>query len=261
MLKGVGMQITDFIPGSAILRFVKALVGLAVVYLLLRASGFHRLLANDTEGIGVLLQVVGTLYSVLYAFATYVVCGQFTAVESEIFKESAALQDLVLFSGRWKAPAREPILQAGRVYARAVADTEWKALAQCDPTEKTDRLFAEIVSAVTEVKAEDEDQRTIYGRLLDIADQACVHRGERLSLSVKRIPRTLMALVTLTAATIVFLLFLYAFRSTLLGLVSLAVTTMLLWLTYFVITDLDNPFTGTWNVVSTPFEQLLKKAR
>jgi len=70
-----------------------------------------------------------------------------------------------------------------------------------------------------------------------------------------------MALVTLTAAAIVFLLFLYAFRSTLLGLVSLAVTTMLLSLTYFVITDLDNPFTGTWNVVSTPFEQLLKKAR
>ena len=155
MLKGIGMQITDFIPRSAVLRFVRALAGMAVVYLLLRAAGVHRLLANDTDGVGVLLQIIGTLYSVLYAFATYVVWGQFTAVESEIFKESAALQDLVLFSGRWKAPAREPILQAVRVYARAVVDTEWKALAQGDPTEKTDRLFADIVSAVTEVKAED----------------------------------------------------------------------------------------------------------
>ena len=36
---------------------------------------------------------------------------------------------------------------------------------------------------------------------------------------------------------------------------------MLRWLTYFVITDLDNPFTETWNLLSTPFGQLLKKAR
>jgi len=255
------MQITDLIPRSVVVRFVNALIGMAAVYLLLRVAGFHRLIAGDTEGIGVLLEIIGTLYSVLYAFATYVVWGQFTAVESEIFKEAAALLDLVLFSGRWKEPAREPVLQAVRMYARAVIETEWKALSQGDPTEKTDRLFAGIVSAVTEVKPEDDDQRTLYGRLLDIADQASVHRGERLSLSVKRIPRTLLLLVTLTALAIVFLLFLYAFRSTLLGLISLAVITLLLWLTYFVITDLDNPFTGTWNVSSAPFEQLLKKAR
>ena len=243
-------------------RCVKTFALSAGVYLILTGIGFHRQLAGDSEGIGALLQIIGTLYSILYAFATYVIWGQFTAVESEILKESAALQhQLALFSQPLKASVREPIVQAVRVYARGVADNEWRALAAGSQTEKTDRLFTEVVLAVAGVKAADEDERMICGRLLEIADQASIHRSERLSLSIKRIPRTLLALVTLTAAAIVFLLLLYPFRSVLLALVSLAITIMLLYLTHFVITDLDNPFTGTWNVASTPFEELLKKAR
>ncbi len=83
------------VPRAALLRFLKTLLVLAVVYVLLHPAGFHGLLVNDSEGVGVLLQIVATLYSVLYAFATYVIWGQFTAVESEILKETSALQDLV----------------------------------------------------------------------------------------------------------------------------------------------------------------------
>jgi len=251
----------DLVPRSTVRHFLKTFALSAVAYLALSAIGFHRHVANDSEGVGALLQIIGTLYGILYAFATYVIWGQFTAVESEILKESAALQDLALFSQRLKPPVREPIVQAVRVYARGVADTEWRALAAGALTERTDHLFTEIVFAVAGVRPADEDEREVYGRLLEIADQASIHRGERLSLSVKRIPQTLLGLVTLTASAIVFLLLLYPFRSMLLALLSLAVPIMLLFLTHFVITDLDNPFAGTWNVAATPFEDLLKKAR
>ncbi len=254
-------RLTILVPRAVLLRFLKTLLVLAVVYVLLHSAGFHGLLVTDGEGVGVLLQIVGTLYSVLYAFATYVIWGQFTAVESEILKETSALQDLVLFTGRLKSSTRETVLQALRVYARGVADTEWRALSRCEQTDKTDRAFSELISAVAGVRAEDEDERVVYGRLLEIADQASVHRGERLSLSVKRIPRTLLALVILTAAMIVVLLFLYPFQSVLLGLASLAITTMLLALSQFVIADLDNPFEGTWNLAAAPFESLMRKAR
>ena len=81
----------------------------------LQLSGLKNFFANDGEGIGALLQVVGTLYSVLYAFATYVIWGQFTAVESEIRKESGSLKDLLLFSNRMKPNTREPICAGGEV--------------------------------------------------------------------------------------------------------------------------------------------------
>lgn len=41
----------------------------AAIYLVLRLTGFHQWFVDDSEGIGALLQIIGTLYSVVYAFA------------------------------------------------------------------------------------------------------------------------------------------------------------------------------------------------
>jgi hypothetical protein len=92
--------VINVIPGSAQRRGAKIIVGATVLYLVLRLAGFHKLFENDAEGIGALLQIIGTLYSVVYAFAIYVIWGQFTSVENEILKESGALKDLLVFSQR-----------------------------------------------------------------------------------------------------------------------------------------------------------------
>ena len=60
---------------------------------------------------------------------------------------------------------------------------------------------------------------------------------------------------------ILFLLFFYPFRNVALGAVSVAITSMLLFFAHFVLTDLDNPFDGTWNVGSEPFSDLVTKFR
>jgi hypothetical protein len=249
------------LPGTTLSRGAKLLVVVAGVYAVLWLLGFQKLFLDDAEGIAALLQIIGTLYSVLYAFATYVIWGQFTSVENEILKESGALKDLLLFSHRLKEAAREPTVRAVKIYARAVVETEWSALSANEKTEKTDRLFSEVIAGVTNIKPEDATEGMLYERLLDIANQASAHRDERLALSRKRMPRTLFTFVNLTACTILFLLFLYPFRNAAVGVVSVAITTMLLFLAYFVLTDLDNPFEGTWNVGSDPFGELMTKSR
>lgn len=249
------------IPGVVLGRCAKLIVGAAALYLILQFLGFQRLFRDDAEGVGALLQIIGTLYSVLYAFATYVIWGQFTAVENEILKESGALKDLLLFSHRLKENTRDPIVRAVKSYARAVVEGEWRALSHLEGTDKTDRLFTEVIGSVTDVKPEGDAERMIYERLLDIANQASMHRDERLALSVKRMPRTLVLFVTLTASTILFLLFFFPFRNLVLGAVAIVITTLLLYFAYFVLTDLDNPFEGTWNVSAAPFEELLSKFR
>ncbi|HEV2382065.1 MAG TPA: hypothetical protein VG206_20030 [Terriglobia bacterium] len=215
---------------------------------------------SDAEGVGALLQIIGTLFSVVYAFATYVIWGQFTSVESEVLKETGSLKDLIVFSTPLKA-GREGIVRAVKAYARAVVETEWRALARSDETEKTDRLFFAIVSSVTDANPEGDIERMVYQRLLEIANQASGHRDERLSLSVKRIPHTLLLFVTLTARVILLLLICYPFHSTLVGVLSVAIAATLLFFAHFVLTDLDNPFEGTWNVSSEPFGELLTKLR
>jgi hypothetical protein len=255
------MMTFDVIPATVRFRCLKMVAAAAAIYAVLWLLGFQKLFLNDAEGLAALLQIIGTLYSVVYAFATYVIWGQFTSVENEIRKESGALKDLLLFSNRLKEIAREPVVRAVKLYARDVVGAEWGALANSEKTEKTDRLFYEVISAVTHIEPEDETERIVYEQLLDIAAQASAHRDERLSLSAKRMPQTLFLFVTLTASTILFLLFFYPFRNAALGAVSVAITTMLLFFAHFVLTDLDNPFEGTWNVGSEPFGELATKFR
>jgi hypothetical protein len=249
------------IPIAARLRGLKMIAGAAALYLILRVIGFHMFFANDAEGVGALLQIIGTLYSVVYAFAIYVIWGQFTSVENEIQKESGALKDLLLFSHPMKESMRDPIVRAVKTYARGVAETEWSALSAGEETVKTDKLFSAVIASVTEIKPEGSTESDIYQRLLEIANQTSVHRDERLALSVKRMPQTLLLFVTLTAGMILFLLFFFPFRNLALGLVAVAITTMLLVFAHFVLTDLDNPFEGTWNVGSGPFAELVTKGR
>jgi hypothetical protein len=252
---------TEVIPPATRSRGIGLMAAAAAIYLVLRLIGFHKLFVDDTEGIGALLQIIGTLYSVVYAFATYVIWGQFAAVENEILKESGAEKDLILFSKGLKEATRDPIVRAVRAYARGVVESEWGALSQGEDTDRTDKLFSGILASLTEVKPEGESEQRVYERLLEIANQASAHRDERLALSVKRIPRTLLLFVTVTACTISFLLFFFPFHNLALGLVAIAVTTMLLFFAHFVLSDLDNPFEGTWNVDSQPFNDLATKYR
>lgn len=156
---------------------------------------------------------------------------------------------------------REPIVRTVKIYARAVVEGEWHALSSGEKSEKSDRLFYDVIASVTSLKAEDDSERVVLERLLEIANQASAHRDERLSLSVKRMPRTLFLFVSLTACTILLLLLFYPFRNAVLGVVSIAITATLLFFAHFVLTDLDNPFEGTWNVRADPFEELIRKFR
>jgi hypothetical protein len=252
---------TVVVPRATLQRCAALVVIACAINSVLTYLGFQQAFVADAAGIAALLQIIGTLYSVLYAFATYVIWGQFTAVESEILKESGALKDLIVFSKRLNENVRDPIVRAVKTYARTVVESEWQTLSRREPTEKTDKLFFEIVSTVTTVKFADDAERAIYERLLEITNEASTHRDERLSLSLKRVPGTLLAFVMLTALVILFLLFFYPFRNALLGFISIAVTTMLLFFAHFVITDLDNPFEGTWNLDAAPFGELVTKFR
>src|SRR5579864_2539373 len=255
------MGTIEVVPADTRARGITLMAAAAAFYLVLHLAGFHKLFADDAEGIGALLQIIGTLYSVVYAFATYVIWGQLAAVENEILKESGALKDLILFSKALKETTRDPIVRAIRAYARAVTESEWGMLSRGEDTERTDKLFTAVIAAVTEAKPEGESEQRAHEHLLQMANQASAHRDERLALSAKRIPRTLLLFVTLTAFTILFLLLFFPFHNLALGLVSIALTTMLLFFAHFVLTDLDNPFEGTWNVDSRPFGDLAAKYR
>jgi hypothetical protein len=133
-------------------------------------------------------------------------------------------------------------------------------LSRGEDTERTDKLFANIIIAsVVEVKPADDPEARAHQHLLEVSNQASDHRDERLALSAKRIPRTLLVFVIITAFTILFLLLFFPFHNLALGLVAVAIATMLLFFAHFVLTDLDNPFEGTGNADARSFRDLATK--
>jgi hypothetical protein len=62
----------EVIPVTERVRGAKMIAGAAMIYFLLRLIGFQQFFAN-AEGLSTLLQIIGTLYSVVYAFAIYVI--------------------------------------------------------------------------------------------------------------------------------------------------------------------------------------------
>jgi hypothetical protein len=160
-----------------------------------------------------------------------------------------------------KEQARDPIVRAVRAYARGVVESEWGTLSRGGSTERTDRLFSGIISSVIDAKADDGSEPRVHERLLEIANEASAHRDQRLAVSRKRIPRTLLLFVTLTAYAILFLLLLYPFHNLGLGMVSISIATMLLFFAHFVLMDLDNPFEGTWNADIEPYNDLASTCR
>jgi hypothetical protein len=68
----------EVIPVTERVRGAKMIAGAAMIYFLLRLIGFQQFFANDAEGLSALLQIIGTLYSVVYAFAIYVNWPQIT---------------------------------------------------------------------------------------------------------------------------------------------------------------------------------------
>ena len=69
------MNTLEVVPHSTRFRGLVLMAAAAIIYFANHTAGLHKEVANDSEGIGALLQIIGTLYSVVYAFAIYVIWG------------------------------------------------------------------------------------------------------------------------------------------------------------------------------------------
>src|SRR5260370_22393140 len=101
------------------------LVAATFAYSFLRNIGFYGFSAPEAEGLGTMLLLVGSIYAVIYAFAIFVIWGQFNDVENLVMRECHSLNDLLRF-GRYLNPdSNHTIRRAVAEYARRAQGSEW----------------------------------------------------------------------------------------------------------------------------------------
>ena len=239
-------------------KFALVAAGGTAAEWLLRSTALYDFTTREQEGLNTLVLLVGSIYSVMFAFVIFVIWSQFTEVENFVMRECNSLSDLLRFSEHLGDDARHAVRRAVEDYARAVLKSEWRALSERRRDRRSEQAFSEIVDAVLAARPSGAEQQAAFHRLTDIVQHAGQHRDERVTKSLTRIPGTLLGLVHTMAAVLLLLIFVYPFHHWLAGAACFVLLALVLFLANLVMEDTDNPFEGVCNVSPDSFGDLLE---
>lgn len=210
-------------------------------------------LHEDVHGVGYALGVVGALYSIIVAFVIYVVWDQFNRVQAGVSHEASALEDLCRVAGLLSdRDATSRIRAAVRQYIKGTSGDEPQRLAQGQVSAIAEEQFSGLCHAVRGADVKTEKDGVIYRELLNALMRVMEARDARLSVSATRIPSTLWHLVVFASCVILGGFLVLGVRSLLLSLAVVAAVAGSMAFLLSVIKDMDNPFTGVWNVSYAP---------
>lgn len=238
-------------------EFCVVLVLLLVVYAILRSLGLAQWSATEAAGITVLVQLIGDIYAVLLAFMIFVIWTQFTDLENCVIREADSLDELVRYSTFLHDDAAFTIRRAIGNYVRQVVGPEWAELGEGRKERQAEEAFARLGNAVVSIEPRHANEQVLRENLFETLRTISRNRDERLAKSLTRMPPTLSGLVKLIALVLLLLIFVYPFQHAAAGAACIAVTSLVLFLANFVMTDTDNPLKGVWNVRSDAFSELL----
>ncbi len=211
-------------------------------------------LKRNHELAGHYVQIIGTLYAVLIAFAIYVVWNGYKDADTNLSHEATEVADLSRLSTAMPYELRKNISLALMEYLNAVVEDEFPAMQQRRDSQRTWTAVQSLWD--------------IYGtaqpdtpRLQGYFDESLVHltqlsdlRRTRLCANRGEVPAILWALLTVAGVLLVGFTYFVGHE----GILSQAIMTVclagVLSFSMFLILSLNSPYSGVARVVPEPFK-------
>jgi hypothetical protein len=247
-----------------VLQMIVVAIALSIVYPLL-----HRLTApyvTHVEVVADYLKIYGEIYGVIVAFIIFVVWGQYANTEAALDKEVSNLEALITQVGFLEPRLEEQKNDCRRLvtrYALLVADDEFKTLAKGEESKSAETAFHNLLQHLHGMRMRIQSPQDLetYSKIQDIVSQAIRLRDDRVTISSTRMPITLKRLLQFLSVILVgcstFLQTHDQFISYLLFLMLAMICAVLLAVVY----DMDNPFSGVWNLSDQPLRILAGKQK
>lgn len=220
-------------------------------------------LMDSNNEVGNYLQTVGTIYAVLLAFVVSAVWGQFNESRSVVDREATEVVDLFRIIDGFRDGPRQPLQRGLARYLDAVIADEWKAM------HKSDEATMEKIGAELDVvwaglhcfEPESECERTLHAEALSRFNDLSDARTARLTAARARMPLGLRLLLYAGALVMTLSMFLlgvesFAIHAVITGAFAAAISHVL-----YLIEDLDDAFSGLWQVSTAPFERVRRHMR
>ena len=216
------------------------------------------LLVPTNDMIGNALQTLGTVYAVLLAFVVFVVWGQFNDARAAVEREANSVGDLYRVLKGIPEPACSRVRQNLVEYIDQVLQVEWPAMA-CMDEHTTAGVTAElefIWKELLDLRPADDRDQTILSEAMAHFNDVSDARSARLSAARVRMPFALRALLYLGAVTTVGMLFVQGVENFVIHAFAVGALAGAIAHVIYVIEDLDDAFSGNWQVPRDPFLRL-----
>lgn len=242
--------------------FASLVLTLALL-LFTRSYLFYVGVENDLSAWGVFFTVYGVLYAIMVGFLLIGVLDRFNAISRDIEEELNALQDIrdftIYLNGQTEAVRN--IKRALLKYVDSVLNREWEEMGDLSkPTDAdTSPELYEIIRAVHQVKVTNDSDGVALGALIGKISEITTLRTKRIALANEQLPPRLHLLVVLMSLVLIAGFILMAVTSFWIHLLMVLSVMASIHLVYMVLSDLNHPFSGLWNINKGSFEKLKGK--
>lgn len=233
----------------------------AALTLLARAYLRYDGIETDLGSWNSLFAVFGVVYAIIVGFLLLIVLGRYSSIaqvcEEELNAVECLRDFLVYFEDRAEAGPQR-VRAALAAYARSVAEREWEEMSRDRPaldSDTSEELYA-VMRACKDLEISRPIEEPALASMLDVLAELTRIRTRRIALGAERLPPRLRLLLAFMSCGLVL-----GFAA--LGVVHAAVhvgmtvaVALSVHLLHLIISDLDHPFHGVWNVDRTALDAL-----
>ena len=217
-------------------------------------------LRASSDAVGNYLQTLGTIYAVLQAFVVYVVWTQYNDARGLVGREANDVVDLLRTTQGLPEPLRSSLRKLLTRYVEGVLVDEWPAMSQHDHA-RLERNSGLLEGAFVELRGfqpETPHDSALFTETLERFNQLFDVRTLRLTAACTRVPLSLRLLLVTGAALVIGSLYLFAVDSLAVHAIITGATAGAISHVLHVVDDLDDCFSGDFQVPREPFERALK---
>lgn len=245
-----------------LVRMLPAVAGasvVAVVGLWLARQGLDQAdLRDSNPEVGNYLQALGTIYAVVAAFVVYVVWGQFNDARNQVEREASEVVDLFRLADGFPNDDRRALQTKLARYVDAVLDEEWPALARNEdaPIERCSDMLDEVWNILHGCEPVSECHRALHAEALSRYNDLSDVRTARLTSARTQIPIGLRLLLYIGGMILVGSMYLLAIERFWIHALITACLAAAVAHVLYIVDDLDNSFSGDWQVPRRSFERV-----
>lgn len=205
--------------------------------------------------------VFGMSYAIIAGFLLLDVLRRFSDLSQTFEAELNAVEDVrdfLVYVDGGQEEAKSQIRKELLEYVRSVSEDEWKDMP--DPKKPvnsdTSKELYDVMEAVNKLEVTNPSDSVALRSLIEKLSDITSFRTRRIALAKERLPVRLKLLLAFMSTTIVAVFILLSLKANIIHLIMVGAVTFSVHLLYMIVTDLDEPFTGHWNIDKAPLDQV-----